>query len=421
MTPIVPRRSGRDHRAFGHIRAGLPAEPSFVLPADARPAPDLYGGPVVSSALRSFWAEPRAPNPPARVWRDWVLVAVLVVAAVFEEIFREDLVWPPAGFIECVGFAFTLLWRRTHPLLVTTAVFGGHLLLDLASRLDTGESAGLYTSVYLLLLPYALLRWGSGREATIGMAIVLVGHVVTEIVASGGADAVIGVPFLLLPAALGASMRYRSSARVREADQVKLREREQLARELHDTVAHHVSAIAIQAQAGRTLAASRPDAAVNALEVIEEAASRTLEEMRAMIETLRQEADLAPQRGVADIERLARAGGGPRVDVELVGDLDDLRPLVGAAIYRIAQESITNAVRHARHATRIDVRVAGDRESVRLTVRDDGAAGPTGAGSTSGYGVVGMTERATLLGGTLEAGPSADGGWTVTAVLPRTR
>jgi len=266
------------------------------------------------------------------------------------------------------------------------------------------------------VFPYALLRWGSGRDATIGMAIVLGGHVATEIIASGGAESLIGVPFLLLLAALGATVRYRTGERVREADQVKLREREQLARELHDTVAHHVSAIAIQAQAGRTLAASRPEAAVEALEVIEEAASRTLEELRTMVGALRQEADLAPQRGVGDIHRLAGAGGGPRVDVELVGDLEDVRPLVGAAIYRIAQESITNAVRHARHATRIDVRVAGERDSVRLTVRDDGAAG---ASAGPGYGVVGMTERAALLGGTLEAGPSADGGWTVTAVLPR--
>ncbi len=100
------------------------------------------------------------------------------------------------------------------------------------------------------------------------------------------------------------------------------------------------------------------------------------------------------------------------------GDLDDLRPLVGAAIYRIAQESITNAVRHARHATRIDVRVTGDRDRVRLTVRDDGDAG-TSADRSSGYGLVGMTERAALLGGTLEATPNADRGWTVTAVLPR--
>jgi signal transduction histidine kinase len=92
--------------------------------------------------------------------------------------------------------------------------------------------------------------------------------------------------------------------------------------------------------------------------------------------------------------------------------------MVGAAIYRIAQESITNALRHARHATRIAVRVSGEDDCVRLVVRDDGEAT---AGAPAGYGLAGMTERATLLGGTLEAGPGSGRGWTVTAVLPRNR
>ena len=100
-----------------------------------------------------------------------------------------------------------------------------------------------------------------------------------------------------------------------------------------------------------------------ALEIIEEAASRTLDEMRTMVGVLREgeEPDFVPQPGVTDIARLARrTGDWPRVDVELSGDFDDLAPSVGAAIYRLAQESITNAVRHARHATRISVRVADD-------------------------------------------------------------
>jgi signal transduction histidine kinase len=234
-------------------------------------------------------------------------------------------------------------------------------------------------------------------------------------------DAALGAVVLLFPAALGASVRYQMSSRLREIDQVKLRERQQLARELHDTVAHHVSAIAIQAQAGRTVAAGRPDAAVRALEVIEEAASRTLAEMRTMVGVLRDgdEPDRAPQRSVADIERLARdAAHGPRVDVELTGELETLRPSVGAAMYRLAQEAITNATQHARHATRIDVHVAGEDDCVRLTVRDDGDASAADR-SGSGYGLVGMAERAALLGGTLEAGPGPDRGWTVNAVVPR--
>ena len=374
------------------------------------------------TAARSLWAEPRAPAPPARVWRDWVLVAVLVPIAVLEGLLREDLAWRAVAVVLGVVAVSTLLWRRTRPLLAVAVAFGSFSAGGVAAFFWADEPVGLYTDFCVLLLPYALFRWGAGREAAIGLAIILVACVV-GIAAdfTGLLDAVAGAVFLLFPAALGASVRYRVSSRLREIDQVKLRERQQLARELHDMVAHHVSAIAIQAQAGQTVAAGRPDAAVRALEVIEEAASRTLAEMRTMVGVLRDgdEPDRAPQRGVADIERLARdAAHGPRVDVELSGEFDALRPSVGAAIYRLAQEAITNATQHARHATRIDVHVAGEDDCVRLTVRDDGDAGSADR-SRSGYGLVGMAERAALLGGTLEAGPGPGKGWTVNAVLPR--
>ncbi len=375
------------------------------------------------NAIRSLLAEPRAPDPPTRVWRDWVLVGVLVPTAILEGILREDLVWRPVALVLGVGLVFTLLWRRTHPLVAVAVASGAMAAVDVATLFDTGESVELFTMAYVLLLPYSLFRWGSGREAAIGAAIFFV---LPFLDAAGSstdlAEAVGGTVFLLFPAALGASIRYRASSRLREIDQVKLREREQLARELHDTVAHHVSAIAIQAQAGRTVAPSRPDAALDALEVIEEAASRTLAEMRSMVRALRdgEEPDLAPQRGLSDLERLAQsAGDGPSVQVELTGDLEDLRPSVRATIYRLAQESITNARRHARRATRVVVQVDGADDWVRLTVRDDGDANPAGIPS-SGYGLVGMAERAKLLGGTFEAGPGPDRGWTISAVLPKT-
>jgi signal transduction histidine kinase len=382
----------------------------------ARPAAPVYGGYVIN-AVRSFLAEPRAPDPPARVWWDWLLLAVIAVSAVLETIFREDLVWRPAGLVICVGLSVALLWRRTHPLLVTVIAFSGTTLLDTAAGLFADEPEALvFAAAWVLMLPYALLRWGSGRDAAIGMGFILGLNVASEIVAGTLADLILGAVVFLLSAELGALVRSRAGARLSERDQVRLREREQLARELHDTVAHHVSAIAVRAQAGRTLAAAQPTAAVDALEVIEEAASRALTDLRAIVGALRDgdEADLAPQRGVADIARLAAAEG-PRVEVELEGDLEGLQPMVGAAVYRIAQESITNAVRHARDATRIDVRVTGERDCVRVTVSNDGEPG---AAAPPGYGLAGMTERAALLGGTLEAGP-ADRGWLVSAMLPR--
>jgi hypothetical protein len=194
----------------------------------ARPAPAVYGDAVVSSAVRSFLAEPTAPDPPARVWRDWVVLAVMATAAVLETIFREDLVWRPAGLVVCLALAVALLWRRTHPLLVAVIAFGGTTLLDTAAALFADETtdasmAVLFASAWLLLLPYALLRWGSGRDAAIGMGFILAANGFSEIVAGSIADLFLGMVFFLFPAALGASIRYRTGSRLRERDQVKLR------------------------------------------------------------------------------------------------------------------------------------------------------------------------------------------------------
>jgi signal transduction histidine kinase len=200
-----------------------------------------------------------------------------------------------------------------------------------------------------------------------------------------------------------------------------LQERAELARELHDTVAHHVSAIAIRAQAGRALAETNPDAPLDALQVIEEEASKTLAEMRAMVGALRrgEEPELGPVPGIADIERLARdSSEGPELSVSISGDLDGLAPAVDAAIYRLAQESITNALRHARHATTIEVAVSGDNKWARLTVRDDGELRHTGI-PEPGFGLISMGERVKLLGGSLETGPGPVRGWVVSAVLPK--
>ncbi len=378
---------------------------------------------MVTNAMRSIWAEPRAADAPARVWRDWVLVAALIPTAVLEGILRSDVAWRYVSIALAVALVPTLLWRRTMPLAVVAIAFGSVTLVNVAGILSGVEWIGLNTMAVLLILPYALFRWGTGREAAIGMAVMLVPAGLSAFGESeAAADVLGGFLVLLFAALLGALVRYRETSRLREMEHVKLREREQLARELHDTVAHHVSAIAVRAQAGRALAPSRPGAAAEALEVIEEEASRTLAEMRTMVGALRQgeDADLAPQPGVADIPRLAGVGGhGPRVDIELSGDLDDLPPSVDAALYRLAQESITNAVRHARHATRIEVRVRGDGERVRLTVEDDGDLGRSAVGASPGYGLAGMGERAKLLGGTLQAGPRPGSGWAVAAVLPR--
>ena len=375
----------------------------------------------MSNLLRSVWEEPRPPSPPRRVWRDWVVLGVVAVAALLEGILREDLPSRGLSIALTLGLAPTLLWRRTHPLAMVAVAFGTSAVVDVGLIIADARALEMVSMLYFLLLPYALFRWGSGRDAVLGLSLILVSATIGLFVSwTGMADLIGGMAVLATSMVLGVSARTQHGARERRLDQAKSEERLLLARELHDTVAHHVSAIAIQAQAGRALASTNPGASLEALQVIEGEASRTLDEMRTMVRMLRNQepAEYAPRTGVADLERLVGgSSAGPRVEVAVSGDLTALAPALDAAVFRIAQEAVTNARRHARNATRVDVRVVGNGSSVRLVVRDDGD--PVRAAGQPGLGMTGMVERAALLGGTCVAGPSGDRGWAVDATLPR--
>ena len=315
--------------------------------------------------------------------RDWVLVGVLMVTALLEGVFRDDVAWRPFATIVAVGLAPVLLWRRTQPLACVVVAFGTAMALGLATLAGGPPRVGLNTMIYVLVLVYALVRWGSGREIVIGLAVVLVAAVIGTVADyTGPSDFIGGFGILTAAAAGGAAFRYRAESWRRALDQIRSQERVGLARELHDMVAHHVSAIAVQAQAGRTLAGQRPEAALEALAVIEGEASRTLAEMRAMVRVLRDgaPAEYAPQPGVADLASLARRDPVPVVDVEVPDDLDELPLQVDAAVYRLAQEALTNALRHARNASRVEIRVVEGAGRLRLRVTDDGQIDPVAAG-----------------------------------------
>ncbi len=377
----------------------------------------------VIDSLRSLLAEPAIPDPPRRVWRDWVLVGALMAALVLEVSLRPDMAYRWAGLAVGPFLLLTLLWRRTHPLLTVGIAFGSFILADIAIVIAGGQPIEHYSPAALLILPYALFRWASGRDAAIGFVLIVTLFVWANVVDYTGIGETIGGGIIMLfPVVLAQWIRYQTGYRQRTVEQAKALQREQIARELHDTVGHYVSVIAVRAQAGKAVAATRPEAAIEALDIIEEAASRTLAEMRQIVTMLRQDGDapnLTPQPGIGDIERLAQSvAHGPAVDVHLTGELRNVAPSVGTALYRLTQESITNAARHARHATRINVTVEGNGDHVHLTVADDGDPSPP-AVSSAGFGLQGMAERARLLGGTLEAGPSPGRGWTVSAALPR--
>ncbi|WP_436701807.1 sensor histidine kinase [Nocardioides sp. BYT-33-1] len=375
---------------------------------------------MITTALRSFWDEPGAADPPPPARRDRVLVGAVMVAALLEGAFVEDVTWRPVATVVAVALAPVLLWRRTHPLVCAVVGLGTGLALGLAGQLAGVSGVGLATMSYVLVLVYALVRWGSGRQIVVGLVVVaVVGGLSAVTDYTGPAELFGGLAVLAAAVAAGAAFRFRAESRRRAFDQIRSQERVGLARDLHDSVAHHVSAIAVQAQTGRTMARRRPEAALEALQVIEEEASRTLAEMRAMVRVLRDgsPAEYAPQRGVADLVSLARRDPAPVVEVELAGDLAGLGPQVDAAGYRIAQEALTNALRHARHASRVEIRVAEGAGRLRIRVSDDGRTDP-GRPAPHGFGLLGMTERVELLGGTLRAGPMPEGGWAVDAEVP---
>ncbi len=372
----------------------------------------------MTSPLRSLWDAPAAvPPPPRRVWRDWVLVAVLPLVAVFEAAVRPDDVpwrWLWVGVL--VALVPTLLWRRTHPLLMLAIAFGVGSIFSVV----TGGDPQLVTTAYFLLLVYAVVRWGSGRAMVAAGAILLASSALSFALGPTSiGDAVGGLAVVAATVSLGVAFRWRAAARARELDRVKLLEREQLARDLHDTVAHHVSAIAIQAQAGTAVAATDPDAAAEVLRVIEGEASRTLDEMRSMVRVLRRDdvADRSPGPGIADLRRLAHADtGGPGrrrpAGRRRRGGAPDGRgrgvsPRAGGGDERAAARPQRHPRRRARRGRRRGDPARGAQRRRPRGIRDPRLRHD------------GMVERATLLGGTCEAGPAPGGGWTVTAVLPR--
>ena len=324
---------------------------------------------------RSIWHEPRPAEVPPIGRTDWLLVGVLAIAAVVEGVARPDLTWRPVVIGAALALLPALIWRRRHPLAAALVGWSLAALLLVVQWATHAEDVGLYAMLAVLILLYSLVRWGSGREIVVGTAFVALVVALGMYVSSAGVPDVVGGSVLLLAfVSLAAVFRYRADLWERQQRDIRNQERLALARDLHDTVAHHVSAIAVQAQAGSVVAGTEPAVAVRVLAAIESEASRTLAEMRSMVRLLREDdgAAFEPARGVTDLLALARSDTTPVVEVSLSGSLSRLPDPVDATVYRVAQESLTNALRHARRATRVVIDVRREGDVVRVRVRDDG-------------------------------------------------
>jgi signal transduction histidine kinase len=252
-----------------------------------------------------------------------------------------------------------------------------------------------------------------------------------KLVDGGWRELTIAVFASLLGWAWGELARSRCIRREQERRRIVSDERARLARELHDVVAHNVSLMVVQAGAAADVFDKRPERARAALLTIQEVGSSALGELRAMLQTLRPDGTepRAPQPGIDQLDALAASLGaaGLAVAVNRAGAARAVPAGVSLSAYRIVQESLTNTLRHAR-ATRAEVDLRWSDAALHIEITDDGTAAPTrvpaahgaerdGAG-THGAGLVGMHERARLVGGSLDAGPLPTGGFRVSAELP---
>ncbi len=346
------------------------------------------------------------------------MISLVLLAGAIAEVVFDDSPWPAAHLALSVLTFALLPYRRQFTLRVATIVFVGEFALTVVAwsadvDLETRGPQG----IAFLMIVYAVCRWPVARDAALGLATIIL---LVFVGSFSSGDSVLSNVAALIPwvfvAGFALAMRYRARLAEVERQSVRLSERNTLARELHDSVAHHVSAIAVQAQAARFVASSDPDAAVDAIAAIEETANTAIDEMRRMVGILRSDDDEARTVAATSLASLARPDGRPRVVLVGAAELGTLPTAVAAAVFRIAQESVTNATRHSDGVTFVDIKVVIDSDEVRLEVVNDG--NPTTKNSGSGFGSIGMRERVDALHGTLEAGPRSNSGWRVAAVLP---
>src|SRR6185437_14820199 len=346
---------------------------------------------------------------------------------------------PPAvatGTLILIAFITSLpvVLRTRFPLIAWGAsaltIVGTYVVLP--SRLLTMTSyVPSSLAVYGLCL-YAVAVRGKPR-IVLGVAVLTeLGAAAIEPRSFAGAFFLTAIPLLL-----GVAVRIWRNGERRLAEQERrhsgeralLEERQRIARELHDVVAHHMSVIAIQAEAAPYKTVDPPPELVECFGDIRVSALTGLSELRRVLGVLRTDRpDTAPRPGLADLTALidSAGNGGVSVTATTSGDPVTLPEGVDLSAYRIVQEALSNAMRHAP-GSHVTVRVSYGGDQVGLDIRNDAgsravgvAAGPaaTVGGDRGGHGIIGMRERTAMLGGSLDAGPTDDGGFHVSAILP---
>ncbi|GAA1824171.1 sensor histidine kinase [Actinomadura chokoriensis] len=342
---------------------------------------------------------------------------------------NTGLAWP-LGVLQAAPLIFAARWP-----LAAWRIAALGLLLTVFVRHGTGFMPWPVTAILALVVILFFTGVGADRQTTVGVGAVTVAGVLVPAVLFGmpGWFATILAGIAAVALTFGDAVGGRHSAveelRRREeqhrqdlARQAVLEERARIARELHDVVAHHMSVIAMQAEAAPYKIPDLPDAALQTFGVVRDAAREALTETRRVVGLLRADgegAERAPQPGLDRLDDLVAAArrSGLSVATAVVGMPRPLNAGVDLSAYRIVQESLSNASRYAP-GSRVHVEVRYGPEALAVTVTDDGARTTPEESQGGGHGLVGMRERVTMLGGALDAGPQDGGGWAVTAELP---
>ena len=328
-----------------------------------------------------------------------------------------------------------IVLRRRAPLFAVCVVATAAAVPELATML-TIQLWGDF--VPLLIASYSVARHRGRLVALAGCAVAAAALAVVElrVPVSGGTA---NIPFIWIPFAVACAagrflrarelahtaVRTRAERLASERDETireaLLDERARIARELHDVVAHSVSVMVVQAGAAEDLLDRDPERARMPLLSIQETGAHAIAELRRLLGLLRDERSeplLAPQPGTSQIHDLVEQMGelGLPIEFRIEGTPRPLSPGIELAMYRVAQEALTNTLKHARSATSAMLLRYGDHE-LELEVVDDGAADPVN-GNGVGHGLIGMRERVALYDGWIEAGPRPDGGFAVRARLP---
>jgi signal transduction histidine kinase len=326
----------------------------------------------------------------------------------------------PAAMVAAVACAAlqgaTVPWMRRFPeRAMAVALLAGVGVEAFAPHVGWLGLAAAPLTYLSRLRPPRVSLWGLGAMLALSPWTLATG---------GWRDLLIAVFASALGWAWGELARSAAERRAQERQRIVADERARIARELHDVVAHTVSVIVVQAGAAADVFDARPDRARAALDTIQSAGRTALGELRAMLATMRPDDPdpRTPQPGLEQLDALAASLGatGLRVAVRHTGAVRPVPANVGLSAYRIVQESLTNTLRHAR-ATRAEVDLRWTDTALHLEITDDGVDGTGGGIRPSpggGAGLVGMRERARLLGGSLDAGPLPAGGFRVSAALP---